>query len=385
MGRRQIGEIRQVSAKFEDYSYLMNGIGGIGKTTAVVEMGQKLFGIYGYLHLTIGKEPKPEHIGNLWSDVAETWEDVEEIIDQLCDDKDKGFTDGKFDYSKLKMVGIDSTDEIFRLAEARVVEMNNKKVKDPSDKVDTIKRCFGGYQAGENKTVEMVVDTVFKLREHGICPFFIGHTKSKNKVDQMTDVEFEQITSNLDNKYYTALKDKVSMVMCAYTVREMTDLETMKDAFTKKNKQVGKIASEKRVIAFRDEEFAIDLKSHLKYIVDKCEFTSDNIIAEIQLAIGKQIGIYPVLDGTEPSPVVETKKDSKKVEKKVEEIKEKIIKKPIDESKLKKEKLAMITSNLSKLDMSKLQAIMAEYTIINFEDPATIAMDALDKIIALIK
>jgi len=156
------------------------------------------------------------------------------------------------------------------------------------NELKSIKQAFGGYQAGENKVVDIVITTLFKLRDAGYGIFFIGHTKTKNKKDPMTDIEFEQLTSNLEAKYYTAIKDKVNVVGCAYIEREMNDLETVKDAFSKKEKQVGHIASEKRVIVFRDEEYAIDVKSHFEYIEPKIEFSAPVFIDTVLTAIKKQ-------------------------------------------------------------------------------------------------
>jgi hypothetical protein len=365
MAKRVIGKIREVNKDIANFSYLMNGIAGIGKTTTVCEIGQKEYGRDGFLLLTIGQEPEPEHIGNLWNERAVDWDDLEEIIDTLCENKQE-------DYPKLRMVGIDSVDEVFRLAESKVIELHNKKVASASDKVDTIKKCFGGYQAGENKVIDMVANTLFKLRDYGISPFFIGHTKQKNKKDLMTDIEFEQVTSNLDGKYYNCIKDKVNIVCCAYMEREMTDLETMKDAFTKKNKQVGKIAAEKRVVSFRDEEYALDVKSHLKYICEKCELESDVIIRELKSAIEKQANIF----GGDTTPVVEKEK-VEETPKPKKEIK-------IDETKVKEGKLETIKTNLAKLDMIKLQAIMTQYSVTDFNDSSKIPMEALDSILELI-
>lgn len=363
MARRKIGRIRQVKKDIASYTYLMNGVAGIGKTTTVCEIGQKEFGIDGFLLLTIGQEPEPEHLGNLWNERVEDWDDLDDVIDTLCKYKNE-------DYPNLKMIGIDSVDEIFRLAEAKVTELHNKKVTNPTDKVDTIKKCFGGFQAGENKAIDLVTSTVFKLRDYGYSLFFIGHTKQKNKKDLMTDIEFEQVTSNLDNKYYNCIKDKVNIVGCAYYERELTDLQTMKDAFSKKQKQVGKIASEKRVISFRDEEYALDVKSHLKYICDKCELDSDTIIKELKTAMEKQANIF----GDKPID------NDIKVEEKppVQE------KKPINEAKIKKEKIEKIKENLASLDMASLQKVMVKYEINNFEDAETIPMECLDEILELI-
>ncbi|HDK7176539.1 TPA: AAA family ATPase [Clostridium botulinum] len=137
MAKRKIGRIRQVKKDIASYTYLMNGVAGIGKTTTVCEIGQKEFGMDGFLLLTIGQEPEPEHIGNLWNERVEDWDDLEDVIETLCEYKNE-------DYPDLKMIGIDSVDEIFRLAETKVIELHNKKVTNPTDKVDTIKKCFGG-------------------------------------------------------------------------------------------------------------------------------------------------------------------------------------------------------------------------------------------------
>lgn len=370
--RRQIGAIREVKLDLASYSYLINGVAGVGKTTTVTEIGQKEYGVDGYLLLTIGQEPEPDHIGNVWQERATDWDDLEEIIETICEYKDE-------DYPKLRMVGIDSVDEVFRLAEQKVIELHNKKVTNLADKATTVKSCFGGFQAGENKVLDLVSTTLFKLRDYGVSPFFIGHTKSKNKKDQMLDIEFEQITSNLDNKYYNCIKDKVNIVMCAYVEREMTDLETMRDAFSKKQKQVGKISSERRVVSFRDEEYAIDVKSHLKYIVPKCELDSDIIIKELKEAIKKQSESF---HGEKSDKEIVAK-----VEQQVEEQSHRKIGKKddvVDETPIKEEKLNKIKTNLAKLDMAKLQEIMAKYSIADFNNVDVISMEALDKILELI-
>lgn len=366
MARRKIGKIREVKIDIASYSYLINGIAGVGKTTTVCEIGQKEYGTDGFLLLTIGQEPEPEHIGNLWNERAKDWDDLEEIIDTICEYKSE-------DYPNLRMIGVDSVDEVFRLAEQKVISLHNQKVSNPTDRISTIKSAFGGYQAGENKVIDIVSSTLFKLRDHGISLFFIGHTKTKNKKDQMLDVEFEMLTSNLDNKYYNCIKDKVNVVMCAYVERELTDLETRKDAFTKKQKQVGKIASEKRVVTFRDEEYAIDVKSHLAYICPKCDLDSTVIINELKQAMIKQSNSF------------HNELTEKDIENKISKERQELeAKKPVDETKVKEDKLDKIRTNLAKLDMAKLQPIMKNYSITNFNNAKDIPMEALDEILSLI-
>lgn len=367
--KRKIGKIREVKVDLASYTYLINGVGGIGKTTTVCEIGQKEFGVDGFLLLTIGKEPEPEHIGNLWQETAEDWDDLEEIIDTLIEDKIT-------EYPNLRMIGIDSVDEVFRLAEEKVVELHNKKVVNPTDKIETIGQAFGGFQRGNNKVVDLVTSTLFKLKENGISIFFIGHTKQKNKIDQLSEVEFEQITSNLDNKYYNCIKDKVNIVMCATYERKFTDVKTRKDAFTKTQKDIGVIESEKRIVHFRDDGFAIDTKSHLRYIVDKCELNSDLIIKELKEAMKKQSGLY--------HGELSEEELIHKAEKQREEFVAKEGKK-VNDIEVKEQKLEQIKSNIAKLDMTQLQPIMSKYGVTSFEDASKIDMECLDEIIELIK
>jgi nitrogenase subunit NifH len=114
--RRKVGKKTQVKVDFASYSYLLNGIPGIGKSTMAVEVGQKIYGEDGLLLLTVGQEPKPDHIGNVLTERATDWDDLEEIIESLVEYKEE-------DYPDLKVIAIDTVDEVFRLAEAKVVEM----------------------------------------------------------------------------------------------------------------------------------------------------------------------------------------------------------------------------------------------------------------------
>lgn len=359
MGR--IGKIRKVSKGIESYTYLMNGIAGIGKTTTVCELGIKKFGQYGFLLFTLGAEPEPDHIGNLWNEVVDEWDVLEEDIDTIIENKDTE------DYKDLKMLGMDSIGELFRLAEKKVIEEYNKTITNPSDRVKTINGAYGGFQKGNNRAIDLVSNLIVKIRRAGLSIFFIGHTKQKNKTDLLTELEYEQITSDVDNKYYNCIKDRVNVVMCAYMEREMVDLQTRKDAFSKKEKQIGTIASEKRVVSFRDESYAIDLKCHLKHICDKCELNSDVLIKELESAISQQIDDF----GGEST----TKEEAVKERKSTKELSDKEKQVIVDE----------IKNNLAKIDMTALQSIMKTYEFSNFNDVSIISTKALKEIQSLIK
>jgi len=335
MSRRKVGVRKEIKVDFANFSYLLDGIAGIGKTTMAYEIGRKLYGEDGFLLLTIGQEPLPEHLGGILNDRANDWAELEQIVDELVEYRDT-------DYKNLKLIGIDTVDELFRLGEEEAVSIYNASVI-PEKRVKSISQAFGGFQKGENKVVDLAITTIFKLRNAGYGIFFIGHTKVKNKKDLMTDIEFEQLTSNLDAKYYNAIKDKVNIVACAYIEREMNDLETVKDAFNKKDKQVGRISSERRVVVFRDEEYAIDVKSHFIDIEPKIDFGADEFINAILTAIKKQKERYNFeVDTSSKDNIIEDeiKEESKKeTEDKIETINSDII----DEAK-NKELIKSITT-----------------------------------------
>lgn len=376
MARRKIGKRTEVKIDLANYLYLLNGVAGIGKTTTVCEIGVKEFGEDGFILLTLGKEPKPTHIGGVLADSAKDWDELEEIVEALVDDRDT-------EYKDVKMIALDSVDELFRLCEKHVVGLHNKKVTNPSDKIKTIKQSFGGFQAGENMVVNLVCDKIFELTDAGYSLFFIGHTKQKNKKDLYTEIEYEQITSNLENKYYNAIKDKVNIVMCAYMEREMADISVQKDAFTKKDKEVGRIVSEKRIVTFRDDDYAMDVKSHLKHIVPKCELDSDVIIHELKEAMRKQYESYHSTPLTKSQLEEKALADREKMMEEAKIAKEEKANKEADGDK--EEKMAKITSNLDKLDLAKIQDIMVRYKISDFSDVDNIPMDAVNEMYELIK
>jgi hypothetical protein len=83
---RKFGTINKMSEKFEDYSYIINGVGGIGKTTLVYEIGKIVTGSdEGTFIITCGGENKPKHIPGAFGDVAPDFKTFCAIVKELCD------------------------------------------------------------------------------------------------------------------------------------------------------------------------------------------------------------------------------------------------------------------------------------------------------------
>jgi hypothetical protein len=128
-------------------------------------------------------------------------------------------------------------------------------------------------------------------------------------------------------------------------VHTLNDLETVKDAFSKKNKQIGKIASEKRVIVFRDEEYAIDVKSHFIDIEPKIDFGVDEFISAILTAIKKQKDRYSFVSTEEKEDIkIENTEVKTKVKTEIIDELEEVDEDEVDEAK-NKELIKTITTH----------------------------------------
>ena len=295
---RKFGHTYRLSKNFEDYSYIINGIGGIGKTTMVYEIGKLITGSNeGTFIITCGVENKPKHIDDAFGDVAPDFKTFTEIVKELCENK--------VEYPDTKFVAIDSMDEFARITENYVVSEWNKTC-DINDRAKSISQAYKGFQKGESRACDLMLNQIMKLQDAGYSLLLVGHTKTKLKEDVITKIQFEQLTCNLDNKYYNALKDKVNLVAMCYTENVVDNVEEKKNAFTKKMNKIGQLTDRKRVMVFADTENAVDCKSHFPYIAAKVDFGAENFIKAVRDALEEQ--------SKHPNGVVATK--AKKITKK---------------------------------------------------------------------
>lgn len=298
---RKFGVINKMSEKFEDYSYIINGVGGIGKTTLVYEIGKIITGSdEGTFIITCGGENKPKHIPGAFGDVAPDFKTFCAIVKELCDNK--------AEYPDTRFVAIDSLDEYARICENFVVAEWNATC-DINERAKSIAQAYKGYQKGENRACDLMIQQIIKLQNAGYSILEIGHTKTKLKEDILTKVQFEQLTCNLDNKYYNALKDKVNLVAMCYWENVVENIEEKKNAFTKKMDKVGELTDRKRVMVFADDDNAIDTKTHFEYITHKIDLSAQGFIDAVEEAIAMKVGA--TTEKTEPKKSA-TKKSTKK-------------------------------------------------------------------------
>lgn len=348
---RKFGTINKMSERFEDYSYIINGVGGIGKTTLVYEIGKIVTGSdEGTFIITCGGENKPKHIPGAFGDVAPDFKTFVAIVKELCDNK--------AEYPDTKFVAIDSLDEFARIAENFVVAEWNAQC-DINERAKSIAQAYKGYQKGENRACDLMIQQVMKLQNAGYSLIEIGHTKTKLKEDVITKVQFEQLTCNLDNKYYNALKDKVNLVAMCYWENVVENIEEKKNAFTKKMDKVGELTDRKRVMVFADDDNAIDTKTHFEYITHKIDLSAEGFIKAVEEAIAMKLGATDEKTEKKSTKKKTTKKPEPVIEESVEDEME-VVEDIVDEVPFDVEETDTEDATIT-LDADRLTAIRAAF------------------------
>lgn len=279
---RKFGKVNTMSPHFYDYNYVINGVGGIGKTTMAFELGQLATGSNeGTFIITCGSEPEPKHIPGAFGDTAKTFDIFIEIVKDLCENRE--------DYKNTKFVAIDSLDESFRTCEDYVVREWNAmciKANKREDCAKSITQAYKGWQKGEKRVVDLFIKAMSKLTDAGYQILYLGHTKTKAKEDLISGVKYEQLTCNLDNQYYNAIKDKANLVAMCYFENQIENIVEEQNPYNKKKKdKKGDLVSKKRVMVFVDDDNAIDTKTHFEYIVNKVPFGAQYLKEAVENAI----------------------------------------------------------------------------------------------------
>lgn len=274
--------------KIDPLSYNIGLIGesGIGKTTIIKEMCEKLVGEDGYRFLECGKEDGADGIDGInylncpeWSmDYDEYTNSIgfEDFVDDVVENKST-------EYPDLKTVVIDTYDQLIEIAKPEVIRMHN--AEHPEKPVKSIKAAFGGYMSGEDKATEIVLDKLWELKSVGVHFIIIGHVKQRQQEDVVTGQTYTSLTTNMSMRDFNAIKTKLHFLGVASIDREIVQEKTGKKDDKKKDIMKGVIAKESRKITFRDDSYSIDSKSRFADIVPECDFNVDSLIQALTDAI----------------------------------------------------------------------------------------------------
>lgn len=359
MGRKY-GKKVEIDLNPLHYNIGLLGESGIGKSTIIKEICEKLAGEDGYLALDIGKEDGHDAIAGIVSERIEDWAKFVDVTDDIIENKTT-------DYKDLQVVIIDTYDQLFDLAEKEVIRLHNRKNSD-KPKIDTINSAFGGFGKGLEKAIDIVLDRLWELKKVGVSFIIVAHTKKKDVDDVVTGSQYSILTSDISQKYFNAIKTKLHFLGMAYIDRDIVKEKTgKKNIKTGEDIVKGKIVSESRVIRFRDDTYSVDSKSRFADIVDCIPFDADAFIKAMQDAIMKEHS-----KGT--LTVEESKKEAEKKAKEKEafaaKYAEEKMKSVSDEDK-NVELINQIRAKFPDADSDTKETVkklMAEYNIPNFKE-----------------
>lgn len=278
MGRK-FGKKNEIKLDPLQYNIGLLGESGIGKSTIMKQICEKLAGPDGYIALDIGKEDGHSAIQGIVTEQVEDWAKFVEVTDDIIENKTT-------DYPDLKVVIIDTYDELCHLAEKEAIRLYN--IKNPDKKADTINAAWGGFGKGMDKAVDLMLDRLWELKKVGVAFIIIAHVKRTDITDVMTEEQYTMLTSNTTQRYFNAIKQKLHFLGLAYIDREIVKQKSSKKDMKGNAILKGKIAGESRVINFRDDTYSVDSKSRFADIVDKISFDADEFITAMSDAILKE-------------------------------------------------------------------------------------------------
>lgn len=343
-----------VRANIFDYNLAIFGLQGVGKTTLAYEVCNKLVPDQ-YVIFNCGREDGIKALNNaIYLDVP-TWGDLEDAIDEIVDERTTNFKD-------LKVIVLDTIDEIFNMAETEVIKRSCRDGKPCS----TINAAYSGFGAGIQKTIDLVLDTLWKLKSVNINIFYIGHIKTKSILDPVSDSEYQILTSNLSNRYFSSIATKMDVIGICYIDREIIKEKTNRKDIKGKIIEKSVIANEARKICFRSDDYVMECKSRFPEILPEVDMNAESFVSAIEDAIKKQID----KSGRKEEDIRTEQKAAE--EKRMAEIAE-----AEEKNKAKKElqvEIDKITEYIkeNKADMTKLKPILAQLKELGVKNPSDI-------------
>ena len=269
----KFGRKNKVSLNPLDANICLLGLPKIGKTTIMKEVAEKLVGEDGYLFLEMYRENGAKYIEDIVYEDVPDWDTFVEIIDDIVDNRTT-------DYADLKVVIIDTLDNALQLAEQESVRLWNKE--NPQKRTTAINAAWGGFMKGQDKAMELLQEQMFRLRTVGVAFSVIGHVKQSTVTDPITNETYQQITSDVSNRYFNQLKKNIDLVGIAYIDRELVKNKV-------NGKEVSTVKSETRKIKFRDDNYTVDSGSRMSQIVNEINFDADEFIKAMTDALEAEV------------------------------------------------------------------------------------------------
>lgn len=353
------GKKNHVSLNPLDANICLLGLPKIGKTTIMKEVAEELVGENGYLFLEMYRENGAKYIEDIVYEDVPDWDTFVEIIDDIVDNKTS-------EYPDLKVVFIDTIDNALQLAEQESIKIWNKE--NPTKRTQSINKSHGGFMKGQDFAMDLFQEQIFRLRQVGVAFSLIGHVKQTTVTDPITLETYQQISSDVSQRYFNQLKKNIDLVGIAYIDREVVKERTgRKNIVNGKEEVVNRVASEARKIKFRDPNYCVDSGGRMSQIVDEIDFDPHEFIKAMKDALEAEV---KKSGKSIEDRYKENKKADKEMQKKVAET-EKANKSQKELDEIISQIIDFFTANKTKMDVIK--PIMAKCKELGYDNPKSIS------------
>lgn len=280
--------------KIEDFFWLISGIPKCGKTTLFAKLVETYFGDI-TKGLLLGFEHGFSALRVNATDIDE-WDDFEEIVDQLIDDKDE---------LPFKLIGIDTADVMWEMAQQEVIREWN--MKNPGKRTSDIGgvgakgKSDSGYGVGYQKAKEKIRKNIDKLVKAGYGIMVLTHSKDK-EIEQKDGLTYDQLVVSLPGSardIFVNMADFIVFITIEKIKNEQGNLET------------------KRYMYWRTDGY-VEAGSRFKHVPERIEYNVDEFINVFKNAVEKEF---------------ENKEEVKKAEEQQKQEKEEKTKQYIEEQK----------------------------------------------------
>lgn len=270
------GKRSKISDNLSDYSLMLCGESGIGKTTVISRLCEMEFGEDGYILFNTGDEDGVSAIDGVTYEDIPTYKKFVEVTNDIIKNKK--------DYPDLKVIIIDTLDQLIKVAEKHAIDdWNKSNVGNKNFKpAKTLNSVEGGFGAGYDVVFNLIYDKIRALDKVGVKTWMICHSKTKDIVDPLTSAAYTTLTSNMAQRYFNDFKTKAHVVGVACIDRTIDAVGTgRKNIINHQEITVNKVQEETRWIVFRDDSYSVDSKSRFAGIVDRIPLDA----AELQKAL----------------------------------------------------------------------------------------------------
>ncbi len=368
------GKRNKVSNDIGSYTVGLIGESGIGKTTTLSKICEKVFGSDGYILLNVGKEYGVSAIADITYEDVPDYKTWNEITKDIIKNKNT-------DYPNLKVLVADTLDQLFsEVLEPESIRLYNTENVGKKDfsPAKTINAAWGGFGRGEEYAIKLLLDRIDALRKVGVLFWFTGHTKTREVVDPLSGTTFTSLTTNMMQKYFNAVKTKTDVLGVACIDRDVIKEGLgRKDIVTHKEVTRNKIVSESRRIKFRDESYCVDSKSRFPEIAPEISLDADEFIKALQDAIdaeAKKNGSTATTTVKKPDeqPIVESIDEYEDITAEPDEVTDEPVKEEVDKDAL----MAEIRAKFSKADKetkAKVKQLLKDSGVAKLDDSLSIS------------